>query len=296
MREEEAWIYDDLQDVHEEIRRHDKLCRKCRTRVKELRRLRDDWERRLPVVEHEIEALTEKEIEQGWAEAYETEWDTITNSLSMSQEEMLGKKIEARECDEMVDDLRLEADDLEMDADEALMQLVSQEEKRRCMELERCTQLYKWDREQQLKKQRLRWCVKSTRTSKLRRGQADASSTSAPEAPNGEEKKMPSARRSLGLRLAETLSNRRRAMYKKKMEHEEEVARAKKQIVASRRTRHQGEGNPELRQAYDAADKELRSHAKRFTADLRIAKKDQRALCCQECGCTANSCKCAAMF
>lgn len=263
--------------------------------MKELRRLRDEWERRLPVVEQEIEALTEQEIEQGWAEAYETEWDTITNSLAMSQEEMRGKKIQARECDEMVDDLRLEADDLEMDADEALMQLVNEEEKRRSMELDRCTQLYIWDRERQLKRQRLRWCVKSSRSthaSRIRNEEHRGNSMTA-EGPTAEESSGLPRQRSLHLQYAQTLSVRKRSLFRSRIDHGLRVNNARNAIVKRRNLRMFGEGNVMLRAAYDVAEERLQDCVKRLSSDLREKKSDNRqSEMCQECGCAPSACKC----
>jgi abnormal spindle-like microcephaly-associated protein len=136
-QEDKEGIDDDLDDVRDDGKR----IRKCRKnaihRIRELRDFQWTSERRLPEVEAEIEKLTEEDIEKGWAEAFETEWDILSSSLEMSEEEVLGKKIQIREYDEEILLLDLELEDLEVDMDENGTREVEELEHLRCIEIQR---------------------------------------------------------------------------------------------------------------------------------------------------------------
>lgn len=74
----------------------------------------------MPVVEEEMEKLTEEDMNAGWGEAYEREFSYTTEALAMSAEEVAGKKLQQRECELQIESLRVELDDLETDMDHEL--------------------------------------------------------------------------------------------------------------------------------------------------------------------------------
>ena len=92
----------------------------------------------MPVVEKELEELTEEDIEHGWGEHFEMEWDSISESLPMSQEDLLGRQFQLQEANEKIQLLHEERDELELDLDDMGMQEIEQLEKLRMMEIEEC--------------------------------------------------------------------------------------------------------------------------------------------------------------
>ena len=64
-----------------------------------------------------MKKLTEEDVNAGWADALETEWDYTTNAIDMCNEEVAGKKLQVKETDLQIEGLRVEIDDLEIDMD-----------------------------------------------------------------------------------------------------------------------------------------------------------------------------------
>lgn len=64
-----------------------------------------------------MKKLTEQDVNAGWADALETEWDYTTNAIDMCNEEVAGKKLQVKETDLQIEGLRVEIDDLEIDMD-----------------------------------------------------------------------------------------------------------------------------------------------------------------------------------
>jgi abnormal spindle-like microcephaly-associated protein len=172
-QEDKEGVDDDIADVKDDTKR----IRKCRKhaihRIRELRDFQWESERRLPEVEAEIEKLTEEDIEKGWAEAFETEWDILTNSLEMSEEEVLGKKIQVREYDDEIVLLELELEDLEVDMDENGTRELEELEYLRSLEIKRGMKRAEEDRIKRVRIQRLRWKVQTNRKKIIERGRKD---------------------------------------------------------------------------------------------------------------------------
>ena len=90
-------IDEHLDDIQHEAKTIRHVKRRCEKAIEELLEMRDAWERRLPVVEKELDEMTEEDIERGWGEAFEGEYDMISESLPMSAEDLLVRRCQERD-------------------------------------------------------------------------------------------------------------------------------------------------------------------------------------------------------
>ncbi len=132
-------------------------------RVRFLRKDRRRMENRLPEVEKELENLDEELIEQGWGEAYETEWDMLTNTMAMAQAELEGKKLRSQECTVEIEMLLLELEELEESLDSTHMRFLGEIEIMRRRELARGEEMLQKDWNRRVSQQKKKWRVKSDR-------------------------------------------------------------------------------------------------------------------------------------
>ncbi|KAF1790254.1 IQ motif, EF-hand binding site [Phytophthora cactorum] len=99
-KEDREMIEFDIFDARADLKRVMKYKAKMLRRIKEMKEMRIEWERRQPVVEKELSQLTEEDMDRGWGEAFETE-----------------KQFYASE----IEDLRIELEDLERDMEECVL-------------------------------------------------------------------------------------------------------------------------------------------------------------------------------
>ena len=67
----------------EQVKRFNHILHRFGRQVKELKKERKVMEARIPIVEEELDKLTEDLMSQGWGEAYAAEWDSLNNRTAM---------------------------------------------------------------------------------------------------------------------------------------------------------------------------------------------------------------------
>ena len=70
------------------------------------------------MIERQIEELDFADVEAGWAEALENEWERLSSQLAMSLEEIRLQKCQIVRCNAGLLDLQLEFEDDEVDVDD----------------------------------------------------------------------------------------------------------------------------------------------------------------------------------
>ncbi|RLO02121.1 hypothetical protein DYB28_005882, partial [Aphanomyces astaci] len=112
----------------------------------------------------ELSNMTGQDIARGWQTAFETEKLVIHFSMLLSAEEIQSKKQQIREYDAEIATLDAEYEDLERDVDESLLQETSLMEDYRRLELHRASSQYLDHAKQSIRRQRLRWKVRTNRS------------------------------------------------------------------------------------------------------------------------------------
>jgi hypothetical protein len=163
----------DLEAARRDIAARNTSHDRRNARIHELRHQRNVWAQRLPAVEELIEKVTPDDINHGWAEAYETEWDMITNGNDMLEEELRGRKIQRRVAFADLEELYLEVEDLEQDRDENCTMETLQYEKFRRLELARADERRETAKSRHEHQTRLRWQIKTTRAKVIKKGRKD---------------------------------------------------------------------------------------------------------------------------
>ncbi|RLN55190.1 hypothetical protein BBJ29_007268 [Phytophthora kernoviae] len=153
----------DIFDARADLKRIVKYKAKTLRRIKELKKMRVEWERRQPVVDKELSQLTEEDMDRGWGEAFETEKHILHFSLELSVEDILSKKQQVREYEEEIEDLRIELEDLERDMEECVLNETMEIQSYRDMELNRASTMFADEKAYRVRLQRIRWGTRNVR-------------------------------------------------------------------------------------------------------------------------------------
>lgn len=172
-KESREMIEFDMLDARADLKRVIKYKAKSLRRIKELKDMRIEWERRQPVVDKELSDLTEEDLDRGWGEAFQTEKHILHYSLELSVEDILSHKQQVREYDAEIDDLRLEIEDLERDLEECILSETVELEAYRELELSHARSMFADERVRKIRLQRIRWRVKSDRKNIVMRKRDD---------------------------------------------------------------------------------------------------------------------------
>lgn len=172
-KEDREMIEFDIFDARADLKRVMKYKAKTLRRVKEMKDMRIEWERRQPVVEKELSQLTEEDLDRGWGEAFETEKHILHFSLELSVEDILSKKQQVREYEQEIEDLRIELEDLERDMEECVLNETMELESYRDMELQRAGSLFAEEKAKRVRLQRIRWGTRNVRKHVIKRERQD---------------------------------------------------------------------------------------------------------------------------
>lgn len=172
-KEAREMIAFDMFDARADLKRVARYKAKALRRIKELKAMRLEWERRQPFVDKELGNLTEEDIDRGWGEAFETEKHILHFSLELSVEDILSRKEQVREYDAEIDDLRIELEDLERDLEECVLNETMELEAYRDTEVGHARVMFAEDKVRKVRVQRIRWRVKSDRKKVVLRQRAD---------------------------------------------------------------------------------------------------------------------------
>ncbi|KAE9101347.1 hypothetical protein PF010_g14485 [Phytophthora fragariae] len=172
-KEDREMIEFDIFDARADLKRVMKYKAKTLRRIKEMKEMRIEWERRQPVVEKELSQLTEEDLDRGWGEAFETEKHILRFSLELSVEDILAKKQQVREYEEEIENLRIELEDLERDMEECILNETMELESYRDMELHRAGSLFAEEKARRVRLQRIRWGTRNVRKHVIMRERQD---------------------------------------------------------------------------------------------------------------------------
>lgn len=132
-----------------------------------------DGQLRMAKVEYQLDNLGTSADDIVWGKAYDEELEAITNQLSMVTEETRMLNVKIRYCDDRVQELLLELEDIELDMDENSMSEVQEFELLRRMELERCRKQAKDRFDTKVRRERCKWHVADVRRNVIRRTRTD---------------------------------------------------------------------------------------------------------------------------
>lgn len=273
-KDEREMIEFDLFDARADLKRIIRYKAKALRRIKELKAMRIEWERRQPVVEKELSQLTEEDVDRGWGEAFVTEKHILHYSLELSVEDILSRREQVREYEIEIEDLRLEIEDLERDLEESVLSETGELESYREFEIAHALRMFQEERDRRVRLQRIRWRVKNVRKNVIMRDRADLSSI---------EKQF------LASRSADELGA---LAFEKKQQIEQKLQQAIAGAVDSR-TKRTAEAIEMRRDAvvldgFNSAIQRMGDITKEFSFHYRVPKVDLREVVnspmCQECG------------
>ena len=115
--EERAEILEDLDDIELDIQARERSLRRVNRRIKEILYFNEQVALRLPKVNWEIDHPGPKDIQQGWYEAFQDEFERLHNQSRMAREEMRLCKVKVRMLQNELDMLWLEREDVQIDLD-----------------------------------------------------------------------------------------------------------------------------------------------------------------------------------
>ena len=275
--EEIDWIKEDIKDVLEDREVRYKYMKKIKKHVKQLKKFRREAERRIPVVEHEIENLTEDDIQHGWADAYETEWDTLTNRLGMATEEVELKNAQHEAWKAETEILSLELDDLDMDLDEQMEARVMQYQRHRHEEVKRCQRLFENHRKAIIRRQKNRWKIRDVRTRVIAQARKQAREDVLNEQRlKGDEAVMPwDAPLERSLDDMQTISHKKNVAFEARASTHLEAAKFRKRLGDMQDVKTAGQGNAAIRAAYDGVVEGAQTVVDKLSYDVRRQVRPQ---------------------
>ncbi|KAG5183563.1 hypothetical protein JKP88DRAFT_316672 [Tribonema minus] len=158
----------DLQACADDTALQHKIIRKTRRRMCDIAQYVREAEHRLEELEGLIEGATFEDAEQGWAENYDKEYDAITNSIKMTQEEQRLLRVVERQRLENLMDLHAEAEDLHCDLDANAVHQMDLADILRRLELARAIDAARRDKQERTRRERARWKLPDARLARSR--------------------------------------------------------------------------------------------------------------------------------
>mmetsp|Transcript_31849 Transcript_31849/g.98385 ORF Transcript_31849/g.98385 Transcript_31849/m.98385 type:complete len:979 (-) Transcript_31849:198-3134(-) len=159
----------DMADVRADIKGTRISRRWTRKRLRALRNFITEAELRLPKIEFQMLTVGVADVEKGWREALENEWERLTAQLAMAVEEKRLMKIQAGRCHALLVNLQLEYEDIEVDIDDIAMREQEEFELLRRLEIRRADAHVDACWQKRVRHERMRWRVRDVRTRILRR-------------------------------------------------------------------------------------------------------------------------------
>lgn len=162
-KDDRETIESDVLDTRADLRRLVKCKAKTLRRIKELKAMRYEWEQRQPVLEKELDQLSESEKTQGWNEALVTEKHNLSLSLGLNLEDISANIQQGRDYDEEIEQLRIEMEDLEREMEECITNETMELESYRELEVQRAGAMFAEERTRKVRLQRIRWGTRNNR-------------------------------------------------------------------------------------------------------------------------------------
>lgn len=169
LRETRDDINRDMEDVRADMKDIQRRRKWACQRLKQLAAFILEAELRLPKIEAELDNLELADIEAGWAEAFEQEWQRLDGQALMAKEEERLHKVAVRRYDEQLLDLQLESEDLEIDIDDISVAAVAESESQHRLNIASADKLAVADKNRRIMVERMRWKVRDVRVRVLER-------------------------------------------------------------------------------------------------------------------------------
>ena len=162
-------IHFDMEDVRADIGDIRASRRWARKRIRSLREFISESQLRLPKVETQIGSVDASDIEQGWREALENEWERLTSQLTLAMEEKRLMKIHMGRCEAQLLELQLEYEEIETNIDEISVREQEEFELLRQLEIRRADVCSSAGWQKRVRRERTHWRVRDVRARLLRR-------------------------------------------------------------------------------------------------------------------------------
>ena len=171
--EERQEVLEDLEDIEVDIFDRDKSLRRVNKRVKAIVHFNEQVSLRLPRVEWEIDNPGDKDITQGWYEAFQDEFEKLHNMTALAREELLQCRVNARKLQTELDTLWLEREDVQVDLDHVGTAEQVEFELLRRLELRRADRRRTEEWEKMVRMEKNKWKVDDVRRTVIRKKRHD---------------------------------------------------------------------------------------------------------------------------
>lgn len=278
-------IRDECVDLEEDLKYARRVKRRVERQISSLRKHRRTMQQRIPDVEDEIDKLTDEDIERGWMEALEREWEQLQNRAAMSAEELLSKRFQLRNFEEQIEIWMLQVEELEMDLDECEMQYVRETEMLRLSEITKVEYRVSQEWDRRVRTQQVRWGVQDQdlRKATIKRHLTKLGKYIKPSPNRDPDIKMPS------------VSTKDIIARKMILERWQKLMSARKQALNWKLKLQRGEKNPKWREEFNRTDQVMKEtlnhgvHAWSLKLHEGAARKKQpMCLLCGKVRCKCN--------
>uniref|UniRef100_A0A6U4LQX9 Uncharacterized protein n=1 Tax=Phaeomonas parva TaxID=124430 RepID=A0A6U4LQX9_9STRA len=173
LEEEIEDIARDVSDTRQDIADAERRIKLHKRRIKAVKNFQSEALLRIPELEDKFDELGGEEIGQGWAESWANEWSYLGAQLNLSTEELRLHKVQIRKENDAIFNFKLEIEDLEQDMNDAVKRRDAEQELLCRMELTRCGQRAKEDKQRRVREERMKWKVQDVRRTVIRRKRKD---------------------------------------------------------------------------------------------------------------------------
>ncbi|CAM9291091.1 unnamed protein product [Chrysoparadoxa australica] len=266
-QEEIDEVLDDLEATYEDIKDMEAGVARAKKRIKAIKDFVNEADLRLVKVEEEMEGLELEDIESGWGENYDNEWDMLQNCINMSQEETRVLKCVIADKEKSIEMFKIEIDDLEEDLDESSEKQLGYLNTLRNMEVQHGIDSHARDRRRSIRYEKVKWAIRTNRRNIMKRTrESDPSRVALKEEVR--------ARRSQEDEL--TLSYEQRRDAERDEEYEVKLLEKERRAKQYQQLQERGELNQELRTTYDAVISSTLDILKESSLELSVHKQDYR--------------------
>jgi len=173
LHEERRHILQDQQDAVDDLGETRKMYQMAKERIKELRAFVVEAELRLPKVEEELDNLEVDDVERGWGEAFDDEWNRLTNQIALANEEIRLQKVYMQNCQDQINELQLEAEELGLELDAVGGRAAEELEYLRRVQLNRGGRRQKAHWAKKIRYETVHWKIQEIRSKVIRRSRKD---------------------------------------------------------------------------------------------------------------------------
>ncbi|CAE7561997.1 unnamed protein product, partial [Symbiodinium microadriaticum] len=124
---------------------------------------------RMPDLEKQMEDIEMEDVENGWGEAYGTEYEMLSQQKAMAREELRLRRVQIRNSLEEEQELVLELEDTELELDRVASNEVNSYEYLRHSEVDEIWKRLKRNRDREIRIEKSRWGIRSKRVNVIRR-------------------------------------------------------------------------------------------------------------------------------